>query len=73
MGILTNLNQGKKLKFESDDSDSWVLSENQLQQYIGGEFTGNTLEVLSISEESITIDWGEAESTLPESYLFFVD
>ena len=73
MGILTNLNQGKKLKFESDDSDSWGLSENQLQQYISGEFTGNTLEVLSISEESITIDWGEAESTLPESYLFFVD
>lgn len=73
MGILTNLNSGKKIKFEYDDSDSWGYNGEVLEQYINSELTGNTLTVLSIDEDNITIDWGEAESTLPESYLIFVD
>ena len=73
MGILTQLSQNKKIKFESSDSDSWEYNGTVLEQYVGTDPTGNTLEVISISEEEISINWGENQSTLPESDLTFVD
>lgn len=73
MGILTNLNQGKKIKFESSDSDSWGYSEGSLQQYVNGNLTGNNLIVSSVNEETIVIDWGGVTSSLAESKFLWED
>ena len=73
MGILTNLNNGQKIRFEEDDTDIWGYNGSELQQYVGGKTTGNTLPVVSVDEDNITIDWGEVQSTLLENDFLFVD
>jgi len=73
MGILTNLNQGKKIRFELEDSDVWGYSEGTLQQYVNGSLTGNTLTVSSVNEENIVIDWGGVTSSLAESKFLWED
>ena len=73
MGILTNLNQGKKIRFELEDSDVWGYSEGSLQQYVNGSLTGNTLAVSSVNEENIVIDWGEVTSSLDEGKILWED
>ena len=72
MGILTKLNEGQKFRFEESDSDIWGYNGKVLQQYLDNESTGNTLTIVSVNEDTITIDWGDIESTLPESYLYWV-
>lgn len=69
MGILTDLNSGKKIKFDSEDSDLWGYNGTVLEQYVNNKLTGNTLTVNSVSETSITIDWGDIESTLQENQI----
>lgn len=69
MGILTDLNSGKKIKFDSEDNDSWGYNGTVLEQYVNNELTGNTLTVNSVDENSITIDWGDIESTLQENQI----
>ncbi len=73
MGILTDLNSGKKIQFEEDDTDSWGYDGSQLQQYFGGSLTGNVLSVVSVSETEIIIDWGGTNSTLTESKFIWED
>ena len=73
MGILTNLNSGQKIRFEGGDIDLWGYNGSELQQYINGELTGYTLPVINVDENSITIDWGDIESTLPENWIEFVN
>jgi uncharacterized protein YegJ (DUF2314 family) len=73
MGILTNLNNGQKIRFEQDDTDIWGYNGNELQQYVDGKTTGNTLPVISVDEDNITIDWGDVQSTLLEDDFIFVD
>ena len=73
MGILTNLNQGKKIRFELGDSDTWGYSEGFLQQYVNGSLTGNVLTVSSVNEETIVIDWGEVTSSLNENKFSWED
>ena len=73
MGILTNLNSGKKIKFETTDTDNWGYDGSRLQQYVDGVATGVSLTVISISEENISIDWGDGNSTLTESKFLWED
>lgn len=63
MGILTNLQAGKKIHWETVDTDSFGYNQdlNVLEQWINGEKTGETLSVVSISEESLTITWGDQD------------
>jgi hypothetical protein len=73
MGILTNLNLGKKIKFEETDNDNWGYDGSQLIEYVEGSATGVSLTVVSVSEEEITIDWGGINSTLTESKFIWKD
>lgn len=73
MGILTDLNSGKKIKFEVTDTDSWSYQGNILEQTIDGTATGNTLQVLELTEEYITVDWGGPTSTLLQSQILIID
>jgi uncharacterized protein YegJ (DUF2314 family) len=73
MGILTNLNQGKKIRFELEDLDVWGYSEGSLQQYVNGSLTGNVLTVSSVNEETIIIDWGGVTSSLDENKFSWED
>lgn len=73
MGILTDLNSGKKIKFEDEDNDNWGYNGSQLQQYVNGSLTGNVLSVVSVSETEITIDWGGTNSTLTENKFIWED
>jgi hypothetical protein len=75
MAILNNLNAGKKIHFEEDDIDVWGYNSASdiLEQYINGTLTGNTLPVVSIDQNSITINWGDVESTLQEDQFLWAD
>jgi hypothetical protein len=73
MGILTDLNLGRKIKFEETDTDNWGYNGSQLQQYVDGVITGINLTVVSVNEDEITIDWGGANSTLTESKFIWID
>lgn len=72
MGILTNLNNGYKIQFEDTDEDIWGYNGNVLQQYIGGNLTGNELPVVEVNEEIITINWGDITSTLTEQEFYWI-
>jgi hypothetical protein len=67
MGILTNLNNGYKIRFEDTDDDIWGYNGDVLQQYINNTLTGFELSVIMVNEEIITIDWIDATSTLTEN------
>jgi hypothetical protein len=68
MGIQTQLLEGKKIRFSILDTDLWSYRENEfkLYQWMDGQETGETLTVLEVDEELITIDWGTNTSTLFE-------
>lgn len=68
MGLQTQLLEGKKIRFSSLDVDLWSYRENEsrLYQWIDGQETGETLTVLELDEDLITIDWGGNTSTLFE-------
>jgi hypothetical protein len=68
MELKTQLLNGKKIRFNPMDTDTWSFDENQskLLQWIEERETGITLEVLELDDYSITINWGEATSTLFE-------
>lgn len=65
MGILTNLQAGKKIHWEPVDSDTFSYNQdlNVLEQWMNGEKTGETLPVVSLSEESLTVTWGDQDVT----------
>lgn len=65
MGILTDLQAGKKIHWEPADSDTFGYNQdlNVLEQWVNGEKTEETLPVVSISEESLTITWGDQDVT----------
>jgi len=67
MGILTNLNNGYKIRFEDTDDDVWGYNGDVLQQYINNTLTGFELSVIMVNEEIITIDWIDVTSTLTEN------
>ena len=67
MGILTNLNNGYKIRFEDTDDDIWGYNGDVLQQYINNTLTGFELSVIMVNEEIITIDWIDVTSTLTEN------
>lgn len=66
MGLQTQLLQGKKIRFQNLDTDTWSYnqSESRLEQWIDGQSTGMVLPVVELNEENITVDWGSAESTV---------
>lgn len=69
MSLRTQLLEGKKIRFDPTDTDIWGYDEieSKLIQLVEEVETGNTLEVLELDDYSITINWGEAISTLFES------
>lgn len=69
MSLRTQLLEGKKIRFDPTDTDIWGYDEieSKLIQWVEEVETGNTLEVLELDDYSITINWGEAISTLFES------
>jgi len=67
MGILTNLNNGYKIRFEDTDDDVWGYNGDVLQQYINNTLTGFEISVIMVNEEIITIDWIDVTSTLTEN------
>lgn len=73
MGVLTNLNNGYKIRFEDDDSDIWGYNTGIIQQYYTGSLTGLELTVINLNEDYITIDWGDITSTLSEGDFIWVE
>lgn len=65
MGLQTQLLEGKRIKFQNLDTDTWSYNqlESQLEQWIDGQSTGTVLSVVELNEEAITVNWGPAEST----------
>ena len=66
MGLQTQLLEGKKIRFANLDIDTWSYnqSESRLEQWIDGQSTGAILPVVELDQESITVDWGSAESNI---------
>lgn len=76
MAILTNLEEGKKILFDVNDGDTWGYDPSQyiLQQYVNGNLTGNKLNIISVDQNTLTIDWGEGiESSLQEIDFYWAD
>jgi len=69
MSFRTQLLEGKKIRFNFMDVDVWSFDINQskLLQWVEETQTGETLEVIELVDSSITINWGEATSTLFEA------
>lgn len=69
MSFRTQLLEGKKIRFNFMDVDVWSFDANQskLLQWVEETQTGETLEVIELVDSSITINWGEATSTLFEA------
>lgn len=73
MGILTTLTSGSKIRFEDCDTDIWDYNGNALRQYESGSLTGETLLVINLNEDYITIGWEtNVSSTLYEGDFIWV-
>lgn len=76
MGLKTQLLEGKKIRFNSTDIDTWSYSEttSTLNQWISNQQTEEKLTVLELNEYIITINWeNELNSTLYEADLELIN
>ena len=76
MGLKTDLLEGKKIRFNSTDIDTWSYSEttSTLNQWISNQQTEEKLTVLELNEYIITINWeNELNSTLYEADLELIN
>lgn len=69
MSLKTELLNGKKIKFNSLDIDSWSYDSDQslLNQWIEGTQTSDTLQVVELNDASITVNWDNGTSTFFEA------
>ena len=76
MGLKTQLLEGKKIRFNSTDIDTWSYSEttSTLNQWISNQQTEEKLTVLELNEYIITINWeNELNSNLYEADLELIN
>ena len=76
MGLKTQLLEGKKIRFNSTDIDTWSYSEttSTLNQWISNQQTEEKLTVLELNEYIITINWeNELNSTLYQADLELIN
>lgn len=66
MTIQSELLKGKKIRFFFTDEDVWSFDQdnNLMYQWVNGELTGSSLNVILLEEDNLTIDWNGSTSTL---------